>query len=191
MCAVPDGAPISNLFYLVMILAASERTMQKDRHLHRKAWAWPRSGATWFNTDAQADWFSDQMFVDIYHCHKLTFRYLVREIGPHVERQITNWRDPVPVETVLAIAIDRLATGSSYRSLARSYGVAFSTCRHAHGKFRHFTRMFENEYFMNHGETYRPMIRSIIHITYNSSRYSSGGGSDQHAPRFEVYLLAN
>ena len=132
--AMPEVASFETTMLSILALAASDRSMQKDRHLGRKAWAWPRSGATWFNTDAQESWFSDQMFVDIFNCHKLTFRYLVREVGPVVERQITNWRDPVPTETVIAIAVDRLATGSSYRSLARSYGVAFSTCRHAHGK---------------------------------------------------------
>ena len=132
-CAVPEVEIFENMIVKIMVLAASDRSMQKDRHMGRKACAWPRSGATWFNTDAQAHWFSDQMFIDIFHCHRLTFRYLVREIGPAVERQITNWRDPVPTETVIAIAVDRLATGLSYRSLSRSYGVAFSTYRHAHG----------------------------------------------------------
>ena len=131
---------VSSACTLCILALAAENHLLGNRHANRRAWALPRHDA-WYDTDLQAPWFAGNQFLDIYHCHRSTFDYLIRELSPFVEREITQLRLPVPADKCIAICLDRLATGQSYRSLSRNYGVGVSTCQVAHGE-RLFMKKF-------------------------------------------------
>jgi hypothetical protein len=105
-----------------------------DRHATRRAWALPRNTACWFDTDFQQQWFFDHQVREVFHMSRHTFAFLVNEIGARVQRQTTRFRDPVPAAKCIAVCVDRLATGQSFRSLARSYSIGVSTAWMVHGE---------------------------------------------------------
>lgn len=55
------------------------------------------------------------------------FNSIVDKVGPHMEKQDTNWRAAIPPRTRVAIAIYRLAHGHSYGQIAEHFGVGAST----------------------------------------------------------------
>ena len=56
-----------------------------------------------------------------------TFAALVEKVRVALEKRDTNFRKAIPVEKRVAIAIWRLSTGNSYRTVAKTFGVAKST----------------------------------------------------------------
>ena len=58
---------------------------------------------------------------------KETFMYVCQQVGPMLFKQDTNRRKAILVETRVAIAITRLASGSSPYIIANSYRVGIST----------------------------------------------------------------
>ncbi len=52
----------------ILMMASAHEATKPDRHSSRRAWALPRNSDCWFDSDAQAPWFSNQQFVDIFHC---------------------------------------------------------------------------------------------------------------------------
>ena len=55
------------------------------------------------------------------------FNEIVERVQPHIERQTTNFRDPLDVGLRVAITLRYLATGNSYKSLGYSFRVAPNT----------------------------------------------------------------
>ena len=58
---------------------------------------------------------------------KETFKYVCQQVGPMLFKQETNRRKAISVEIRVAIAITRLASGSSLYIVADSYRVGIST----------------------------------------------------------------
>ena len=64
-----------------------------------------------------------------------TFEYLCSTLSPYLTRQNTSMRLAVPVQVKVAVAISRLATGSSMQSIADLYKIGLSTSQLAVSEF--------------------------------------------------------
>ena len=55
------------------------------------------------------------------------FKYLCHEVGPFIDKQATQMREPYDVEKRVAVPIWRLATNAEYRTLAELFGLGHYT----------------------------------------------------------------
>ena len=92
----------------------------------RDVWNWFKPNHSYW-TIASQQW-TPKMWVRHLRMKKESFLYLCRDLRPHLEKQQTRFREPIPVSKRIAIALWRLATGIDYRSIAQLFGVGRSTC---------------------------------------------------------------
>ena len=71
--------------------------------------------------------YSRSMFKKRMRMNKETFMYVCQQVAPLVAKQNTSGRLAIPVETRVAIAISRLASGTCLGVLEDQYGIAKST----------------------------------------------------------------
>ena len=58
-----------------------------------------------------------------------TFMDIVTLVRNRLEKQDTRFREVIPIKKRIAIALCRLATGNSYRSLSKTFAVGKSVSR--------------------------------------------------------------
>lgn len=58
---------------------------------------------------------------------KETFKTLCDLLRPHIERQTTQFREPISVEARVAVTVWKLATNVEYRTIAELFGLGRST----------------------------------------------------------------
>ena len=63
-----------------------------------------------------------------------------------LEKQLTQFRSPVPIEKEIPIGIRRLAKGDSFSSLSLKFGVGTSTCHSIYAEFESALCTIGNEY---------------------------------------------
>ena len=71
--------------------------------------------------------YNNIVFKQRFRMTKETFMYVCQQVGPVLFKQDTNRRKAISVETRVAIAITRLASGSSLYIIADRYRVGIST----------------------------------------------------------------
>ena len=101
----------------------------------RRFWSAPRGDAVWETQFLRTfrlvgrlypDWEDDQ-YVQHFRMRKDAFWRLHRKYGYLLERQVTQFRHPIPTDKRLAITLHFLAQGLSFAQLALMYGVGKST----------------------------------------------------------------
>ena len=70
--------------------------------------------------------YNNIVFKQRFRMTKETFRYVCQQVGPMLFKQDTNRKKAISVETRVAIAITRLASGSSLYIIAETYRVGIS-----------------------------------------------------------------
>ena len=84
---------------------------------------------------------------DNFHASMQTFDYLCHKLQPLIEKQNTNIRRPVSVETHAAIMLWILATPSEYRTVSYLFGLARCiVCVIVHETCRAIVRSLQSEY---------------------------------------------
>lgn len=71
--------------------------------------------------------YSNIVFKRRFRMSKQTFSYVCQQVGPLIYKKDTNLRKAISIETRVAIAITRLASGSPLYIIADSYRVGVST----------------------------------------------------------------
>ena len=69
----------------------------------------------------QAAWKTDLRMTGI------SFQNLVNLVSPRLQKQDTNFRKSIPIEKRVAIAIWRISTGNSFRTVSKTFAVGKST----------------------------------------------------------------
>ncbi|XP_028290540.1 protein ALP1-like [Gouania willdenowi] len=90
----------------------------------RTVWIQHRSSMWWEHVTT--NW-TDYEFQLNFRMRKTTFRQLCDILKPHLSRQLTTFRKPLPVEQRVAICIWRLATNMEYRTISHLFGIGQST----------------------------------------------------------------
>ncbi|XP_028569510.2 uncharacterized protein LOC114588406 isoform X2 [Podarcis muralis] len=93
--------------------------------MERAFWVQP-GRSEWWEKVVLPHW-DDQLWQENFRMSRRTFMELCDRLRPVLERQTTNMRAPITVEKQLAIAVWKLATPDSYRSVAECFGVGRST----------------------------------------------------------------
>ncbi|XP_032064807.1 protein ANTAGONIST OF LIKE HETEROCHROMATIN PROTEIN 1-like [Thamnophis elegans] len=93
--------------------------------MERAFWVQP-GRSEWWEKVVLPHW-DDHLWQENFRMSRQTFMELCDRLRPVLERQTTNMRAPITVEKQLAIAIWKLATPDSYRSVAECFGVGRST----------------------------------------------------------------
>lgn len=70
----------------------------------------------------------DLQFKESFMMSYVTFHDLCQRLGPYIARQDTHFRKTISVQHRGAVAVYRLAHGTSYRVLAQSIGVSKTSC---------------------------------------------------------------
>lgn len=90
----------------------------------RTVWVRHRSGAWW--EQVNTNW-TDYEWQLNFRMRKTIFQQLCDILRPHLQRQLTTFRNPVPVEQRVAIGIWRLATNVGFQTISHLFGIGQST----------------------------------------------------------------
>lgn len=148
----------------------------------------------------------DAEFIREFRVSYPTFLHLVQELRPYIEKQNTNWRPSIDVEQRVAVALHRIAHGSTYDQIASHLGVGSTTaqeiceetfaaiCRHMWHKVIRWPDARELHDIMSHFEEHNgfPMCAGAIdgcHIPITAPR-SEQSPQDYHNRKgfFSIHL---
>lgn len=90
----------------------------------RTIWIRQRSGVWWqhvFSSWTDCEWKAN------FRMRRTSFLQLCNSLQPHLQRQTTSFRKPVPVDQRVAICIWRLATNVEFRTISHLFGIGQST----------------------------------------------------------------
>uniref|UniRef100_A0A8C0J8B7 DDE Tnp4 domain-containing protein n=1 Tax=Chelonoidis abingdonii TaxID=106734 RepID=A0A8C0J8B7_CHEAB len=93
--------------------------------VERRLWARETSTEWWDHIVMQV--WDDEQWLQNFRMRKATFMGLCAELAPTLQRKDTRLRAALSVEKRVAIAVWKLATPDSYRSVANQFGVGKST----------------------------------------------------------------
>ena len=91
----------------------------------RKIWAYERE-EFWFSRMLNDERFSD-FWSQNFRMKKETFDEIVQVVRPALEKRDTQLRRAIPIEKRVGVAIWRLATGDTFRSIAKTFAIGKST----------------------------------------------------------------
>jgi hypothetical protein len=95
--------------------------------LDREFWVIPRPRVGWFEVILQ-DERQSRYWKEHFRMQKTTFLRLVEMVRPEICKRNTVFRDAIPPEKRVAIALWRLAGGASFRTIATHFDVGKSSC---------------------------------------------------------------
>ncbi|GBG87643.1 hypothetical protein CBR_g45796 [Chara braunii] len=85
-------------------------------------WMWRRAGGTWEDLrvcdDATEDYFREKLCMS-----RRVFMEISEACAPHVQRQVTFYREPLLPEQIVAYALYRWAIGESYDNSTSAFGM--------------------------------------------------------------------
>ncbi|XP_070854324.1 uncharacterized protein [Drosophila suzukii] len=109
----------------------------------RSVWMLKRYGTLWENDIPENN---DEFFKECFRMEKSTFLFLVDRLGV-LRKKDTNWRNAIPLEKRIAIALYILGSSAEYRSIERLFGVAQNTvCKILHEFCRALIFEFASEF---------------------------------------------
>ena len=91
----------------------------------RSVWCKPRAQGYW--EAAKAGAFGNEWWHENLRISKSTFTVLCNQLKPYIEKTITKYRMPIPVDKQIAVTIWRLATNIEYRTISALFGIGIST----------------------------------------------------------------
>ncbi|GBG83868.1 hypothetical protein CBR_g37665 [Chara braunii] len=89
-------------------------------------WIKQRTGGTWADL-LVCDDASDNYFHEKLRMSRAVFMQIVTACAAYVEKKVTHYRLPLPVEQVIAFAFYRWASGETYESGTSSFGIGRAT----------------------------------------------------------------
>ncbi|GBG85352.1 hypothetical protein CBR_g39995 [Chara braunii] len=98
------------------------RNMERVMDDETRIWVLQRSGRVWKDLQSVGHR-HDKVFVRFCRLPRPLFHDALQRIGPHIQRQTTNWRQPLPAEQKFACALIRWAAGGYYRQSGHGLGI--------------------------------------------------------------------
>ncbi|XP_060809351.1 uncharacterized protein LOC106139025 isoform X3 [Amyelois transitella] len=118
---------------LISIIADEEESAQANNRNRRRFWVdnlWKeRESKGEFNNLFNDLKYDVQKFYDYHRMDYEKFQALLNICRPYIEKQRTNFRNPIEADQRLSLCLRFLITGSSFKSLGYSYRMGFSTVR--------------------------------------------------------------
>ena len=109
---------------------------EKAERLRRRIWSYERQ-EFWFTNliENRYNILFEQKWREDFRISRNTFFEIVNLVRPSLEKKETHLRKSISIEKRVAIAIWRLASGTSYKEIGRIFGVAKSTAVSITGEF--------------------------------------------------------
>ena len=109
---------------------------EKAERLRRRIWSYEKK-EFWFTNliENRYNILFEQKWPEDFRISRNTFFEIVNLVRPSLEKKETHLRKSISIETRVAMAIWRLASGTSYREIGRIFGVAKSTAVSITGEF--------------------------------------------------------
>ena len=111
--------------------------MYRNIHVHVLVYviATRRSGPTVWCKERSTEWrrgIEERMYGEEWWRENLrmsldTFLTVCNHLRPHIERQVTNFREPISVEVRVAVTVWRLPTNTEYCTISALFGLGLST----------------------------------------------------------------
>lgn len=147
---------------MVAIIHANQR---RNRVRRARIWCYPRP-QFWFE-QLLNDRTQDHLWKEHFRVNRNTFAYICGVVGPDMRKQNTIFRQAISVEKRVAIALWRLATGNSYRTIGQTFGVGRATAMKIKDSFCFSLVSNANDYIkfpITEAET-RKCIQGFEHIS--------------------------
>ena len=111
------------------------RTIQNTRYRrnHKTVWVCPRP-QSWFER-LLLNRYQDHLWREHFRVSRDTFQHICGLVGPQLMRQNTILRGAITVEKRVAVALWRLATGISYRTVGLTFGIGRCTAMNVKDEF--------------------------------------------------------
>ena len=93
--------------------------------MERSRWTKFRSQAFWYET-VNNNWQKDDWITN-FRMSSESFANICVELAPFVEKQSSNFREPIPVPLRVAVAVYFLCCSAEYRTISNLFGVGLST----------------------------------------------------------------
>ena len=100
---------------------------------HKTMWVYPRP-QLWFE-QLVVNHYQDHLWREHFWVSRGTFEYICGLVGPQLIRQNTFLRQAITVEKRVAVALWRLATGNSYRTVGLTFGIGQCTAMNIKDEF--------------------------------------------------------
>ena len=97
------------------------------RRRRAEVWVYPQAHLWW---DFIVPGWSNNRFISNFRVSQGSFKYICRRLAPVLQRRDTNYRQCIPVEKRVAIALWRMATNECYRTISNLFGVGIATACH-------------------------------------------------------------
>ncbi|GBG61217.1 hypothetical protein CBR_g19750 [Chara braunii] len=94
----------------------------------RQLWVLERSRRVWSDMQMSGDR-HDRVFRRLCRLPRPLFLETLKRIEPHIQRQDTNWRRPLPAALKFAYTLDRWTMGTYYRQYGHSLGVGLASAQ--------------------------------------------------------------
>lgn len=116
----------------VVILA-----IQRQNNIHRRKrktmWVYPRP-QFWFE-QLVVNRYQDHLWCEHFRVSRDTFEHICGLVSPELVRQNTILRQAISVEKRVAVALWRLATGNSYKTVGLTFGIGRCTAMNVKDEF--------------------------------------------------------
>ena len=115
---------------LTVLTAAMMRARhRRQRRLLRAPYAWsiPRPVESWFDLHYYDPTIPQEFFRQQLRVTRNTFNQILNMLNHRLVRQQSRFRDPLPLEKILALGLYRLGHGNSYVSIGPSFNVGKAT----------------------------------------------------------------
>ncbi|XP_037731394.1 uncharacterized protein LOC119562310 isoform X2 [Drosophila subpulchrella] len=120
-----------------------ESIFSAKEQMPRSVWMLKRYGTFWEKDIPENN---DEFFKESFRMEKRTFSFLVDRLGV-LRKKDTNWRNAIPLEKRIAIALYILGSSAEYRSIVRLFGVAQNNvCKILHEFCRALIFEFASEF---------------------------------------------
>lgn len=121
--------------FLLSLLPRRLRNNQGCRRQYRAKLAWVYNRPQFWFEGLYHNRNEDHLWREHFRVNRNTFDYICGLVRPYIVRQDTLLRESIPVEKRVAIALWRLATGNSFRTIGLTFGVGRCTAMNIKDEF--------------------------------------------------------
>ena len=117
----------------ILVIWAIQQQNIRNRRKCKTMWVYPRP-QFWFE-QLFLNRYQDHLWREHFRVSRDTFEHICGLVGPQLVRQNTILREAITVEKRVAVALWRLATGNSYRTVGLTFGIGRCTAMNVKDEF--------------------------------------------------------
>ena len=116
-----------------VVILLIQRQNNINRRKRKTMWVYPRP-QFWFK-QLVVNRYQDHLWHEHFRVSRNTFEHICGLVGPELVRQNTILRQAISIEKRVGVALWRLATGNSYRTVGLTFGIGRCTAMNLKDEF--------------------------------------------------------